>query len=64
MESLSDQQQELIRKMSDERLRQSLLKAGLPPAAINILDRAACPRGQKWLRADVINLVWSLQILS
>ena len=41
METLSEQQQELIRKMSDDRLKQSLLKAGLPLAAINVLDRQA-----------------------
>ena len=39
METLSEQQQELIRKMSDDRLKQSLAKAGLPIAAINVLDR-------------------------
>jgi len=41
METLSEQQQELIRKMSDDRLKQSLLKAGLPLAAINVRDRQA-----------------------
>jgi len=38
METLSEQQRELIRKMSDDRLKQSLLEAGLPLAAINVLD--------------------------
>jgi len=41
IETLSEQQQELIRKMSDDRLKQSLLNAGLPLAAINVLDRQA-----------------------
>ena len=41
METLSEQQQDLIRKMSNDRLKQSLLKAGLPLAAINVLDRQA-----------------------
>jgi len=41
MDSLSKQQQELIRKMSDERLKQSLIRAGLPTAAVNALDSAA-----------------------
>ena len=41
MDSLSEQQQESVQKMSDERLKQSLVKAGLPTAAINVLDRQA-----------------------
>jgi len=41
MESLSEQQQEAIRKMGDDRLRQNLIRAGLPTAAVNVLDRQA-----------------------
>jgi len=40
MESLSEQQREQIRKMSDDRLRDNLRKAGMPDAAIIALD---CP---------------------
>ena len=39
MESLSEQQREQIRKMSDDRLRDNLRKAGMPEAAIIALDR-------------------------
>jgi len=39
MEGLSEQQQELVCKMSDERLKQNLMKAGLPTAAVNVLDQ-------------------------
>ena len=41
MDTLSEQQQESIRKMSDERLRNNLTRAGLPPTAVNALDRVA-----------------------
>ena len=41
MDTLSEQQQESIRKLSDERLRNNLTRAGLPPTAVNALDRAA-----------------------
>jgi len=41
MNTLSEQQQESIRKMSDMRLRNYLTRAGLPPTAVNALDRAA-----------------------
>jgi len=39
MESLSEQQRQQIRKMSDDRLRDNLRKAGMPDAAIIALDR-------------------------
>ena len=39
MESLSEQQREQLKKMSDERLRDSLRKAGMPDAAVTALDR-------------------------
>ena len=41
MDTLPEQTRELIRKMSDERLKQNLMKAGLPSAAVNALDRQA-----------------------
>jgi len=39
MDSLSEQQRELIQKMSDERLRQKLSTAGMPTAVISTLSR-------------------------
>ena len=39
MDSLSEQQRELIQKMSDERLRQKLTTAGMPTAVISTLSR-------------------------
>ena len=39
MDSLPEQQRELIQKMSDERLKQKLSKAGMPAAAISALTR-------------------------
>jgi len=39
MDSLSEQQRELIQKMSDERLRQKLSAAGMPTAAVSALSR-------------------------
>jgi len=41
MDTLPEQTREQIRKMSDDRLKQNLMKAGLPSAAINALDRQA-----------------------
>jgi len=38
MDSLSEQQRELIQKMSDERLRQKLSAAGMPTAAVSALS--------------------------
>jgi len=40
MDTLSELQQESVRKMSDERLRNNLTRAGSPPTAVNALDRA------------------------
>jgi len=39
MESLSEQQREQIRKISDDRLRDNLRKVGMPEAAIVAIDR-------------------------
>jgi len=41
MDTLPEQTREQIRKMNDDRLKQNLMKAGLPSAAINALDRQA-----------------------
>jgi len=38
MENLTEEQREKIRKMSDERLQQKLISAGMPAAAVNALD--------------------------
>ena len=39
MDSLTEQQREQIKKMSDDRLRENLRKAGTPEVAIISLDR-------------------------
>ena len=41
MESLSEQQREVIQKMSDDRLRQKLSTAGMPAAAVSALTRSS-----------------------
>ena len=41
MEALTEEQREKIGKMSDERLKDKLRKAGMPETAVNVLDRTS-----------------------
>ena len=41
MEALTEEQREQITKMSDQRLKDRLRRAGMPEAAVNVLDRQA-----------------------
>jgi len=41
MDTIPEQTREQIRKMSDDRLKQNLMTAGLPSAAVSALDRQA-----------------------